>query len=73
MPDTSKRARIAKQQPSASAGATPAPKTDTNGDPYWEISRMRRVTVSVFKGRTMVNVREYYEKDGQELPGKKVI
>lgn len=47
-------------------------KTDANGDRYWEISKMRRVTVSSFRGKTMVNVREYYEKDGQELPGKKV-
>lgn len=47
-------------------------KVDANGDQYWELSRLRRVTVSSFKGRTLVNVREYYEKDGQELPGKKV-
>jgi hypothetical protein len=33
---------------------------------------MRRVTISSFRGKTQVNVREYYEKDGQELPGKKV-
>ncbi|KAJ5851921.1 uncharacterized protein N7529_011306 [Penicillium soppii] len=47
-------------------------KTDSNGDRYWEISKMRRVTISSFRGKTQVNVREYYEKDGQELPGKKV-
>lgn len=47
-------------------------KIDANGDHYWEISKMRRVTVSTFRGKTMVNIREYYEKDGQELPGKKV-
>ncbi|EER24016.1 hypothetical protein D8B26_002185 [Coccidioides posadasii str. Silveira] len=52
---------------------TQEPNTDSNGDPYWEISRQRRVTVSTFKGRTMINVREYYEKDGQDLPGKKGI
>lgn len=34
---------------------------------------MRRVTISSFRGKTLVNIREYYEKDGQELPGKKVI
>ncbi|KAM5449625.1 hypothetical protein MaudCBS49596_004746 [Microsporum audouinii] len=50
-----------------------APKTDSNGDPYWEVSRQRRVTISTFKGRVLVNVREYYEKDGQDLPGKKGI
>ncbi|KAK2750676.1 hypothetical protein FQN57_002749 [Myotisia sp. PD_48] len=48
-------------------------KTDANGDMYWEISRLRRVTVSTFKGRVMVHIREFYEKDGQELPGKKGI
>lgn len=47
-------------------------KIDSNGDRYWEISKMRRVSVSTFRGKTMVNIREYYEKDGQELPGKKV-
>ena len=25
-----------------------------------------------FKGNTMINIREYYEKDGAMLPGKKV-
>ena len=49
-----------------------ASKTDSNGDRYWEISKMRRVTISSFRGKTQVNVREYYEKDGQDLPGKKV-
>lgn len=47
-------------------------REDTNGDSYWELSKMRRVTISSFRGKTMVNVREYYEKDGEELPGKKV-
>ncbi|BCR89091.1 transcriptional coactivator p15/PC4 family protein [Aspergillus chevalieri] len=53
--------------------APDSPRIDSNGDPYWEISRMRRVTISTFRGKTMVNIREYYEKDGQELPGKKGI
>lgn len=52
--------------------AADSPRIDSNGDPYWEISKMRRVTISTFRGKTMVNIREYYEKDGQELPGKKV-
>jgi hypothetical protein len=50
-----------------------ARKEDSNGDIYWEISKMRRVTISSFRGKTMVNIREYYEKDGEELPGKKVF
>ena len=45
---------------------------DDNGDVYWELSRLRRITISEFKGKRMVNVREYYEKEGAVLPGKKV-
>lgn len=48
-------------------------KEDSNGDSYWEISKMRRITISSFRGKVMVNIREYYEKDGEELPGKKGI
>ena len=28
--------------------------------------------VSEFKGKKMINIREYYEKEGKTLPGKKV-
>jgi hypothetical protein len=34
--------------------------------------RLRRVTLSEFKGKTLINIREHYEKDGKVLPGKKV-
>lgn len=37
-----------------------------------QLSGKRRVQISEFKGTTMVGVREYYEKDGKTLPGKKV-
>lgn len=56
----------------AKVNTTAETKIDSNGDRYWEISKMRRLTISSFRGKTQVNVREYYEKDGQELPGKKV-
>ena len=45
---------------------------DTDGNTFWEISKMRRVTVSEFKGKQMVSVREYYEQNGEMKPGKKV-
>lgn len=38
-----------------------------------QLSAKRQVTVSVFKGVAMVNIREYYEKDGALLPTKKGI
>lgn len=36
-----------------------------------EISPKRKVTISIFKGMPMVNVREYYEKNGEMCPGAK--
>lgn len=30
------------------------------------------MTISLYAGKHMVNIREYYEKDGDFLPGKKV-
>jgi hypothetical protein len=48
------------------------PQVDSDGNKFWEISKARRVTISEFKGKTMVGIREYYEKDSQWLPGKKV-
>jgi len=46
---------------------------DDDGNPYWELSGKRRITVSEYNKKTMVSVREYYEKDGKLMPGKKGI
>jgi len=32
---------------------------------------MRYATVSEFRGRKMVNIREYYDDDGEIKPGRK--
>lgn len=37
------------------------------------LSNKRRVTVQEFKGKTLVSIREYYDKDGKELPSSKGI
>lgn len=37
-----------------------------------QLTSKRRVGITEFKGVYMVNIREYYEKDGETLPGKKV-
>lgn len=37
-----------------------------------QLSNKRRVGVSEFKKMCFINIREYYEKDGKMLPGKKV-
>jgi len=33
----------------------------------------RKATISVFKGKPMVSIREFYEKDGEQKPGNKGI
>ncbi|RZC94426.1 hypothetical protein C5167_026157 [Papaver somniferum] len=38
-----------------------------------EISRNRRVSVRNWQGKVVVDIREFYVKDGQEFPGKKGI
>ncbi|SMR54625.1 unnamed protein product [Zymoseptoria tritici ST99CH_3D1] len=48
-------------------------QTDADGNPFWEISNKRRLGVSTFKNNVMVSIREFYEKDGQMLPGKKGV
>jgi hypothetical protein len=51
----------------------PAASKDDEGNPFWELSSKRRVGISEFKNMHFINVREYYEKDGKALPGKKGI
>lgn len=67
------KTQVITQPASFSSSSALSRKVDENGNRYWEISKLRRVTVSSFRGKTMVHLREYYEKDGLELPGKKVL
>lgn len=47
---------------------------DDNGDLILcRLSKNRRVTLQEFKGMTLVSIREYYFKDGKELPTSKGI
>ncbi|KAK9795239.1 hypothetical protein WJX73_010207 [Symbiochloris irregularis] len=38
-----------------------------------QLSAKRKVTISKYTGKPTVNIREYYEKEGEQLPGKKGI
>ncbi|KAG5366060.1 RNA polymerase II transcriptional coactivator SUB1 [Yarrowia sp. B02] len=42
-------------------------------DKVFELGKDKRVTVREFKGRTLIDIRAFYEKDGQKLPGSKGI
>ncbi|CAK9143149.1 unnamed protein product [Ilex paraguariensis] len=37
------------------------------------LTKSRRVTITDFRGKTLVSIREYYRKDGKELPTSKGI
>ncbi|GAA5893530.1 hypothetical protein JCM8208_000823 [Rhodotorula glutinis] len=47
--------------------------TDDNGNPYVDLGANKRVVVSAFKGKTLVQIREYYNDSGEWKPGKKGI
>ncbi|OCK73584.1 PC4-domain-containing protein [Lepidopterella palustris CBS 459.81] len=55
------------------ATGPPSLQKDSEGNDYWELSKSKRIAVSEFKGKIFINIREYYEKDGKALPGKKGI
>ena len=37
----------------------------------FQLSKFRFASVSTFKGKKYVNIREYYEQDGELKPGRK--
>ena len=49
-------------------------KRDKQGNTYLELTNTRRVTLSKFKGKARVDIREFYAGDkGELMPGKKGI
>ena len=39
----------------------------------WVVEKLLQVRISEFRGRKLIDIREYYEKNGEMLPGKKGI
>ncbi|QSZ31721.1 hypothetical protein DSL72_001288 [Monilinia vaccinii-corymbosi] len=70
---------IRKSKKSKTTSTKPAKPTTTPSStpaPSWDLSdgrTPRKLELSDFKGQTLINIREFYEKDGKLLPGKKGI
>lgn len=65
------------EEPEEDEEAEAENKSDSNdensNDGMYMLAKMRFASVSEFRGKAFVNIREYYEKDGKQLPGKKGI
>lgn len=73
-----KRAASTEDDSEGEVRATKKPKTagrviNEDGTEMYELGNNRFVSVSEFKGKMLVNIREYYEKEGKLNPGKKGI
>ncbi|XP_059147676.1 activated RNA polymerase II transcriptional coactivator p15-like [Physella acuta] len=50
-----------------------SPTKGSCGEFMFQLAKMRNATVSEFRGKAIVRIREYYEKDGELRHGKKCI
>eukprot|EP00696_Hemimastix_kukwesjijk_P007081 gnl/Hemi2/18977_TR6279_c0_g3_i1.p1 gnl/Hemi2/18977_TR6279_c0_g3~~gnl/Hemi2/18977_TR6279_c0_g3_i1.p1 ORF type:complete len:147 (-),score=34.33 gnl/Hemi2/18977_TR6279_c0_g3_i1:5-415(-) len=65
-----------KRKPAAGKSkAPPAKKSKSEDDDAegegFSIGGMRRISVQQFRNKPLVSIREFYEKDGKLMPGKK--
>ncbi|PPJ57982.1 hypothetical protein CBER1_11469 [Cercospora berteroae] len=69
----SSTSKTSKKTAGAGSSVPATMEKDKDGGVYWAIANKRRVQLTEFKGTLMVGIREFYEKDGEMLPGKKGI
>jgi hypothetical protein len=71
--ETNKKAKTSSDKNQSSSAGMSVWKTAENGERYIAIAKNKRISITSFKGKSYVNIREYYEKDGKMLPSKKGI
>ncbi|XP_022187956.2 RNA polymerase II transcriptional coactivator [Nilaparvata lugens] len=69
----SKKSKPAKSEGGDKGGSGSSMKKNAEGEYEWELEGTKAVKVREFKGKIYVDIREYYEKNGKLLPGKKGI
>jgi len=59
---------------SSGSSSSKAKSSDDGGDKKFQLDKNRYVTVREFRGKVLIDIREYYmNSDGEEKPGKKGI
>lgn len=64
---------LLQRTPVKKSKATPKNVKSDDENDVFDLGKNRKVTVREFKGKTLIDIREFYNKDGKELPGKKGI
>ncbi|XP_015118051.1 activated RNA polymerase II transcriptional coactivator p15 [Diachasma alloeum] len=62
-----------KEETAESSKKTKGSSKANEEEPHWELGNNKRVTVRHFKGKLYVDIREYYEKEGEMKPTKKGV
>ncbi|KAK1836323.1 transcriptional Coactivator p15-domain-containing protein [Podospora conica] len=76
-----KKVKVKKTSTKEATPSKPAPapaktvekNTDAEGNAFWELGNKRRLGFASYKNTLLVNIREYYELNGDHKPGKKGI
>ncbi|CAL1265484.1 unnamed protein product [Larinioides sclopetarius] len=62
--------KVKNEKPAAAKNEKPAASTSDDGG-LIKLARNRYVSVREFRGKVLVDIREFYEQDGELKPGKK--